>query len=195
MQRMKAARRAKADDPHRPIYHYVNPEFRLNDPNGLCYWQGLWHLFYQALPPEDHREHWGHAVSYDLIHWRDLPYALGPGPEEKCYSGTALVEESNGDREARVVVMYHAPNVGNMVAISHDPLLLNWEKIEGGRPVIPLAPADGPPLPYEVYDPCVAVRVYPGRPDSTGVSLLSRGQASELLSLDCWQMKNIYEES
>jgi beta-fructofuranosidase len=40
---------------------------------------------------------------------------------------------------------------------------------------------------------CVAVRVYPGRTDSTGVSLLSRGQESELLSLDCWQMKNIYE--
>ena len=40
---------------------------------------------------------------------------------------------------------------------------------------------------------CVAVRVYPGREDSTGVSLLSRGQESELLSLDCWQMRNIYE--
>ena len=40
---------------------------------------------------------------------------------------------------------------------------------------------------------CVAARVYPGREDSTGVSLLSQGQESELLSLDCWQMRNIYE--
>ena len=40
---------------------------------------------------------------------------------------------------------------------------------------------------------CVAVRVYPGRPDSKGVSLLSRGQESIVLSLDCWQMKRIYE--
>ena len=40
---------------------------------------------------------------------------------------------------------------------------------------------------------CVATRVYPGRPDSTGVSLISRGQESILLSLDCWQMTNIYE--
>ena len=39
------------------------------------------------------------------------------------------------------------------------------------------------------------VRVYPGRPDSTGVSLMSRGQDSELLSLDCWQMSSIYESS
>jgi sucrose-6-phosphate hydrolase SacC (GH32 family) len=41
-----------ADDPYRPIYHYVNPEGRLNDPNGLCRWQGRWHLFFQAYPPE-----------------------------------------------------------------------------------------------------------------------------------------------
>ena len=63
LQRMREARRAKADDPHRPLYHYVNPEYALNDPNGLCFWQGRWHLFYQARPPEDPRQHWGHAVS------------------------------------------------------------------------------------------------------------------------------------
>ena len=40
---------------------------------------------------------------------------------------------------------------------------------------------------------CVAIRIYPGRRDSRGVSLMSRGQESELLSLDCWQMKSIYE--
>lgn len=40
MLRMMAARREKADDPHRPAYHYVNPEYKLNDPNGLCFWQG-----------------------------------------------------------------------------------------------------------------------------------------------------------
>ena len=64
----------------RPKYHYVNPEGNLNDPNGLCFWQGNWHLFYQAYPPEDTRQHWGHAVSKDLIHWRDLPYAIYPLP-------------------------------------------------------------------------------------------------------------------
>ena len=98
LQRMREARRAKSDDRHRPRYHYVNPEYTLNDPNGLCFWQGRWHLFYQARPPEDPRQHWGHAVSPDLIHWRDLPYAIGPGPEERCYSGTALVEGGPGDR-------------------------------------------------------------------------------------------------
>ena len=68
LQRMIASREAKADDPHRPFYHYVNPENNLNDPNGLCFWQGRWHLFYQGYPPEDPRVHWGHAISDDLIH-------------------------------------------------------------------------------------------------------------------------------
>ena len=55
--RMMAARREKAGDTHRPFYHYVNPENTLNDPNGLCHWQGRWHLFYQACPPDDARQH------------------------------------------------------------------------------------------------------------------------------------------
>ena len=64
--RFHASRAKMAGDPHRPIYHYVNPEARLNDPNGLSFWQGRWHLFYQAYPPEDSRQHWGHAMSKDL---------------------------------------------------------------------------------------------------------------------------------
>ena len=63
LQRLLAYRKRYEGDPHRPIYHYVNPEHTLNDPNGLCFWQGRWHLFYQAYPPEDPRQHWGHAVS------------------------------------------------------------------------------------------------------------------------------------
>ena len=135
-------------DPHRPIYHYVNPENILNDPNGLCYWQGRWHLFYQGYPPEDPRQHWGHAVSDDLIHWLDLPYAIYPNPERCCFSGTTLVEDN------RVIAMYHGTEVGNMVAISNDPLLLNWEKITG-QAVIPIQSPDGSLLPYNVFDPCI----------------------------------------
>jgi len=73
-ERLARSRAFLAGHRHRPVYHYVNPEGTLNDPNGLCRWQGRWHLFYQAYPPEDPRQHWGHAVSEDLIHWRDLPY-------------------------------------------------------------------------------------------------------------------------
>jgi beta-fructofuranosidase len=146
--RFAASRQKLAQDPYRPRYHYVNPEGGLNDPNGLCCWQGRWHLFYQAYPPEDTRQHWGHAVSDDLVHWRDLPYAIYPHPEEKCYSGATLVEAD------RVIAMYHGTQVGNMVATSRDPLLLNWEKLTG-QAVIPKQRAGAAPLPYSVFDPCV----------------------------------------
>jgi len=146
--RFAESRRRNLRDPHHPIYHYVAPENRMNDPNGLCFWQGRWHLFYQGYPPEDSRQHWGHAVSQDLIHWRDLPYAIYPGPERCCYSGATLVEED------RVIAMYHGTTVGNMVAVSRDPLLLNWEKVTGGA-VIPMTSPDGSPLPYRVFDPCI----------------------------------------
>ncbi|MHC4546622.1 MAG: glycoside hydrolase family 32 protein, partial [Planctomycetota bacterium] len=142
------SRKKMADDPYRPIYHFVSPESTLNDPNGLSFWQGRWHMFYQGYPPEDRRQHWGHAVSDDLIHWRDLPYAIYPNPEHACYSGSTLVEKD------RVIAMYHGTRVGNMVAVSSDPLLLNWEKVTG-KAVIPGKSPDGKPLPYRVFDPCI----------------------------------------
>jgi beta-fructofuranosidase len=146
--RFHESREKQAGEPHRPIYHYVNPEGRLNDPNGLCFWQGRWHMFYQAYPPEDPRQHWGHTVSDDLVHWRDLPPAIYPNPEEKCFSGSALAEEN------RVIAIYHGIQTGTMVAVSSDPLLLNWEKVTGAA-VIPLAKPGDDPLPYNVFDPCI----------------------------------------
>ncbi len=146
--RFAASRQQLSADPYRPIYHYVNPEGMLNDPNGLCYWQGRHHLFYQAYPPEDPRQHWGHAVSDDLVHWEDLPLAIYPGIEECCFSGSTFVEAD------QVVALYHGTRAGNMVAVSHDPLLLNWDKIPG-NPVIPQVNTDPSGRPYRVYDPCI----------------------------------------
>ena len=148
LKRMKAARVTKAGDRYRPLYHFVNPENTLNDPNGLCLWRGRWHLFFQARPPGDERVHWGHAVSDDLVRWEDLPYAFGPGPESDCYSGTTLVEDD------RVIAMYHGVGVGNMVATAHDPLLLNWHKL-GDGPVIPFHTDHGMDRQYGVFDPCI----------------------------------------
>ena len=166
LRRFAASRQAMAADPYRPLYHFVSPEGNLNDPNGLCFWRGQWHLFYQAFPPADPRPYWGHAVSTDLVHWRDLPYALAPGPEEACWSGSALVEDE------RVIAMYHGHELGNMVAVASDPLLLDWEKVTGTT-VIPnpcpiwtptaggeaMAGVGGSPVPAAainfVYDPCI----------------------------------------
>lgn len=165
LRRFAESRRKLSADPYRPLYHFVSPERTMNDPNGLCFWQGKWHLFYQAQPLGDDRQHWGHAVSDDLIHWRDLPYAIRPGPEERCFSGSVLVEEN------RAIAVYHGVGAGTMVAVASDPLLMRWEKI-GGKPVIPcpvMWTADigrtqlpewrGNPIPRNslnlVYDPCI----------------------------------------
>jgi beta-fructofuranosidase len=137
MLRFAQSRKRLSTDPYRPIYHFVSPESQMNDPNGLCYWQGRWHMFYQAYPPDEfpdpkdiasRRQHWGHAVSEDLIHWRDLPYAIYPGVEKMCFSGSTVVEKD------QVVAFYPGIAAGQMVAIAKDPLLLNWDKL-GGKPV------------------------------------------------------------
>ncbi|MFO7907066.1 MAG: glycoside hydrolase family 32 protein [Pirellulaceae bacterium] len=148
LQRFAESRKKLSTDRHRPVYHYVNPEGRLNDPNGLCYWQDRWHLFYQAYPPEDPRQHWGHAVSDDLIHWRDLPLAIYPNPEAKCFSGSTFVEED------RVIAAYHGVKAGTMVAVSSDPLLLNWTKVTGDA-VMPFPEPGEPKPPYNIFDPCI----------------------------------------
>ena len=136
-------------DRWRPDYHFSAPDGKLNDPNGLCFWQGRWHMFYQAYPVERDRKvpHWGHAVSDDLIHWKDLPLALYPdADDQKVYSGTTLVESD------RVIAIHHTPKYGNYLAISSDPLLLNWERLE--EPVVSF-PANGENVPYKVFDPCI----------------------------------------
>lgn len=125
LERFASSRKTLEANPYRPVYHFVPPEGFSNDPNGLCFWQGKWHLFYQALPPG--RQHpnwsWGHAVSDDLVHWKDLPYAIEPGPEEGSWSGATFVEDD------RVIAMYFGFGRGNMVATASDPELLHWEKV------------------------------------------------------------------
>jgi len=148
LQRFSASRKKQANDPYRPFYHFVSPESTMNDPNGLSFWQGNWHLFYQAYPPEDKRQHWGHAISKDLIHWKDMPYAIYPNPERAVFSGTVYVEDD------KAIAMYHGTEAGNMVAVSSDPLLLNWEKVTG-KAVIPLRSKTGFALPYSVFDPSI----------------------------------------
>jgi beta-fructofuranosidase len=136
-------------DQHRPIYHFTAPANWLNDPNGLCFWQGAYHLFYQHNP---HAAvwgpmHWGHAVSDDLLHWRHLPIALAPtpgGPDaDGCWSGV-LVDDGG---LPTIVYSGHQTRAGRRddvqlpcLATSRDGLL-TWQK-DPANPVIAAPPAD-----------------------------------------------------
>ena len=78
----------------RPVYHLTPWVGWMNDPNGFCWYQGQYHLFYQYYPYKTiwGPMHWGHAVSRDLLRWEYLPAAMAPDmPYDKdgCFSGSA----------------------------------------------------------------------------------------------------------
>ena len=122
----------------RQHYHFMPQSGWMNDPNGLIFFNGQYHVFYQTNPYNGFWDcmHWGHAVSKDLVHWEYLPLALAPSEEYDdyqkggCFSGSAI------EHEGKLYVFYTATaNHGNgseqsqCLAISEDGI--NFEKYDG----------------------------------------------------------------
>ena len=149
VKRWRTSRERLSSDRHRPTFHFSPPENFMNDPNGLCQWKGLYHLFYQFRGDGEDRVHWGHAVSEDLVRWKDLPIALYPDQEHDVFSGQTLVEDD------RVIAAYHGTQAGNAIATASDYLLIDWKK-NPNNPAIPIVPFDEETgAPYRVFDPCI----------------------------------------
>ncbi|MGI9075637.1 MAG: glycoside hydrolase family 32 protein [Bryobacteraceae bacterium] len=85
------------DEPYRPQYHFSPRQNWTNDPNGLVYFEGEYHLFFQYNPFGDQWGHmsWGHAVSRDLLHWNELPVALPEQNGIMIFTGSTVIDRSN----------------------------------------------------------------------------------------------------
>jgi fructan beta-fructosidase len=82
---------------YRPQIHFSPKQHWMNDPNGMVYYKGIYHLFFQYYPGgiKWGPMHWGHAISKDLIHWQEQPIALYPDSLGYIFSGSAVVDYNN----------------------------------------------------------------------------------------------------
>jgi fructan beta-fructosidase len=104
-------------EPHRPLIHFTPKEKWMNDPNGMVYYNGTYHLFYQYYPGATvwGPMHWGHATSADLVNWQHQPIALYPDTLGYIFSGSAVVDKDNTagfGKNALVAIFTHHDTVG-----------------------------------------------------------------------------------
>ena len=140
-------------------HHYRPKKGWINDPNGLCYFKGYYHIFYQhcpncELPFKDEMMHWGHARTKDFITFEELPVALFPDKPYDiggCWSGTAI--EKDG-----VLYLYYASVVKDgdafrqTISVAYSEDGINFTKYEN-NPILSEYPADGSP---DFRDPALA---------------------------------------
>src|SRR6202789_961610 len=174
----------------RTQFHFTSRRGWLNDPNGLVYFEGEYHLFYQHNPYgwDWGNMHWGHAVSPDLVHWTELPIALYPREYgDWCFSGSAVVDRHNtsgfGSANAPpLVAAFTSTGRGECIIFSKDRGR-TWTEYEG-NPVVRHAGRDPRLLWHEptkrwvmaVYDETAGARsiVFHSSPDLKKWSFESR---------------------
>ncbi len=134
-------------DYYRPSYHFTPLYGWMNDPNGMVYKDGEYHLYFQYNPYGSKwgNMHWGHAVSKDLVHWEHLDPAIARDPVGHIFSGSSVVDKKNtaGFGKNAIIAIYtnHSVNHGEVqcIAYSNDNGR-TFTKYEG-NPV--LTPFDG----------------------------------------------------
>jgi len=138
---------------YRPNFHFTPKNGWMNDPNGMFYADGVYHLYYQHYPEKSvwGPMHWGHAVSKDLIKWEEQPIALYPDKDKYIFSGSAVVDTQNTSglgtgKTAPIVAIYTLHDMtkekeGKIDVEQQDIAYSNdngftWQKFEQGNPVI-----------------------------------------------------------
>lgn len=135
---------------YRPAYHFSPQDGWMNDPNGLVFVDGEYHLFFQHNPDSTiwGPMHWGHAVSKDLFHWEEQPIALFPDSLGTIFSGSVVVDKDNtaGFGANALIAIYtsHSHEIEEQKTGLHETQSIaysldkgkTWEKYEG-NPVLP----------------------------------------------------------
>ena len=108
----------------RPLYHHTPLYGWMNDPNGMFYKDGVWHLYYQFNPYGSHWENmtWGHSTSKDLMHWDAQPMAIESDWLGAIFSGSAIVDKENttGFGRNAVVAMYTSAGAAQTQSIAYS---------------------------------------------------------------------------
>jgi fructan beta-fructosidase len=137
---------------YRPQIHFSPKEEWMNDPNGLVYHNGVYHLFYQFYPDSTvwGPMHWGHATTTDLVHWKNQPIALYPDSLGYIFSGSAVVDSNNtsgfgkdGKTPLVAIFTHHDPKGEKAGSITYQNQSIAYSLDEGqtwtkyaGNPVL-----------------------------------------------------------
>ncbi len=135
------------DETYRPQYHFTPARNFLSDPNGLVYYDGEYHLFYQYFlypfepPITGPTQRWAHAVSTDLIHWEKLPIAIEPHGGGNIWSGSAVVDWQNSSglqagNEPPLVAFYTWQKDFTQRLVYSNDRGRTWSEY-AGNPVVP----------------------------------------------------------
>lgn len=186
-------------EPLRPVFHFTVRRGWNNDPNGLVYHAGKYHLFFQHNPygVRFGNPHWGHAVSVDLVHWQEQPIALYPhGEDDFPYSGSGVVDENNTSGWGKsgrpaMVVAFTSSRRGECIAYSQDDGA-TWKEFEG-NPVVKHSGRD-PKLLWHPETKQWVMVVYSERPGTYAATPVRRGMAFYTSAdLKSWQERSWLE--
>lgn len=128
------------EEKYRPAYHHTPTYAWMNDPNGMFYLDGEWHLFYQYGPYGStwNNMTWGHSVSRDLIHWEQRPEAIKPDAHGQIFSGSCVVDYKNtaGFGPGAVIALFTSAGAAQTQSLAYSLDGGNTFTTYNGNPIL-----------------------------------------------------------
>lgn len=127
---------------YRPAFHHSPLYGWMNDPNGMFYKDGVWHLYYQYNPYGSKWQNmsWGHSTSTDLVNWEHHPVAIEPNSLGQVFSGSCVVDSDNtaGFGKDAVIALYTSAGINQMQSLAYSTDNGETFTIYPGNPIITL---------------------------------------------------------